>query len=136
SDLVVYKAFAQTDAPLWWNDTGHQGVPDATENASVAFFSLMAAGVQMAGPHISVQAFADGLHNLPATGGWNNDGHDPGAYNVGFKDPSPYTAAEDTREVNWSQARKSEIDGNPGSYCPIDHGHRFDLGQWPSGDPD
>ena len=41
----------------------------------------------------------------------------------------------DTREVYWSQTRISEIDNKPGSYCPVDGGHRFDLGEWLSGDP-
>ena len=55
---------------------------------------------------------------------------------VGFKPPSPFTAAEDVREVYWSQSRPSEVDGKPGSYCPVDGGHRYNLGEWPTGDPD
>ena len=136
SDLAVSTAFTQSGAQLWWNDVGRSGSPDATENATLPFYSLMASGVQMAGPHLSVASVAAGLHNLPTTGGWAASGHDATAYLVGFKSPSPYTATEDVREVNWSATRNSEVDGKPGAYCPIDHGHRYNLGEWPAGDPD
>jgi hypothetical protein len=28
------------------------------------------------------------------------------------------------------------VDQKPGSYCPVDKGHRYDLGEWVAGNPD
>ncbi|MDQ1396961.1 MAG: hypothetical protein QOG64_2220 [Acidimicrobiaceae bacterium] len=134
SDLALSKPFDQSDAALWWRDAGNAGLPDSTQNAIVPFFELMASGFQMAGSHPTAQLVADGLHNLPVSGGWGN-GHDQTVIKVGFKAPSPWTAAEDVREVYWNASRTSEVDGKPGSYCPVDGGHRYDLGEWPAGDP-
>jgi len=129
------KPFHQSDATLCWHDSGNTGTPDTTENAVIPFFEFMASAFQMAGPQPTAQKLADALHNLPVSGGWAN-GHDQTVIKVGFKAPSPWTAAEDVREVYWNAGRTSEIDNKPGSYCPVDGGHRYDLGEWPSGDPD
>lgn len=133
SDLALPKPLSKSDAQDWWNASGQSGTMDATENATVPFFELMATAFQMAGPAPTPQGIATALHGLPVTGGWNNDGHDPTMIKVGFKAPSPWTAAEDTRFVYWSASRTSEVDGKPGSYCPLNGGQRFDLNELPTG---
>jgi hypothetical protein len=135
SDLGQGQAFAQTDAARWWVDAGNAGQPDATENATLPFFSLMATAFQVAGSHPTPANIRSGLTALEPFASWQAT-HAPHNIKVGFRAPSPWTAAMDTREVYWSQTRVSEIDGKQGSYCPIDGGHRFDLGEWLSGNPD
>ncbi|MEY2470823.1 MAG: hypothetical protein QOK28_152 [Actinomycetota bacterium] len=135
SDLGTGQPFAQTDAARWWVDAGNSGQPDSTENAVLPFFSLMATSFQVAGSHPTPDSIHKGLVALDPVGSWQQL-HDQHSIKVGFKPPSEWTATEDMREVNWSQTRVSEIDGKPGSYCPIDGGHRFDLGEWLKGEPD
>jgi hypothetical protein len=134
SDLALAPAFEQSDGVRWWRDAGKTGDPDHTTNAVVPFFSLMASSFQMAGPHPTPEAIHQGLVALPQLGGWKLT-HDQHSILVGFKPPSPFTAAEDTREVYWNGTRPSEVDGNPGSYCPVNGGIRYDLGEWGVGDP-
>ena len=135
SDLGQGQPFAQTDAARWWVDAGNSGLPDSTENAVLPFFSLMATGFMVAGPHPTPDRIHAGLTAIEPFASWQAT-HDPHNIKVGFRDPSPWTAAMDTREVYWSQSRTSEIDGKPGSYCPVGGGHRFDLGEWLTGNPD
>ncbi|HVT77601.1 MAG TPA: hypothetical protein VHD87_11280, partial [Acidimicrobiales bacterium] len=135
SDLATGQPFAQTDAALWWSAAGNSGQPDSTENAVVPGFSLMATAFHVAGSHPTPDSIHKGLVALDPLGAWATF-HDQHSIKVGFKSPSEWTATEDMREVNWNATRTSEIDGKPGSYCPIDGGHRYDLGEWLKGDPD
>jgi hypothetical protein len=135
SDLSTGQPFAQTDASRFWTDSGRTGTPDSTENAVLPFFSLMATAFHVAGPRPTPDLIHKGLVALDPVGSWQLT-HDQHQIKVGFKPPSEWTATEDMREVNWSATRVSEIDNKPGSYCPIDGGHRYDLGEWLRGDPD
>jgi len=135
SDLGQGQPFAQTDAARWWVDAGNSGLPDSTENATLPFFSLMATAFMVAGPQPTPDRIHAGLTAIEPFASWQAT-HDPHNIKVGFRDPSPWTAAMDTREVYWSQTRRSEIDDKPGSYCPVGGGHRFDLGEWLTGTPD
>jgi len=134
SDLAVALPFDQSDAANWWRDAGNAGLPDQTENAVVPFFSIMAAAFQTAGPEPTPLKIAAGLQGLPVTTRWQ-DIHDPHVIQVGFKSPSPYTAAENVREVYWVANRPSEVDNKAGSYCPMRSGMRYDIGEIPSGEP-
>ncbi|HVV35792.1 MAG TPA: hypothetical protein VHC63_04255 [Acidimicrobiales bacterium] len=135
SDLGTGQNFAQTDAARWWTDAGNSGQPDGTENAVLPGFSLMATAFHVAGSHPTPDSIHRGLVALDPVGSWQQL-HDQHSIKVGFKSPSEWTATEDMREVYWNATRTSEIDGKPGSYCPVDGGHRYDLGEWLKGDPD
>lgn len=135
SDLATGQAFAQTDAVRFWNDAGNSGQPDATENATLPGFTILATAFQVAGPRPTPESIHKGLVALPPQGSWAQL-HDQHQIKIGFAPPSEWTVTEDMREVNWSATRTSEIDGKAGSYCPIDGGHRYDLGEWPTGEPD
>ena len=95
----------------------------------------MASAFQTAGPEPTPQKMAAGLQAIPVRGRWQ-DLHDPHVIQVGFKPPSQYTAAENVREVYWVQTRNSEVDGKTGSYCPMRGGYRYDIGEFPPGEPD
>ncbi|MEY2469698.1 MAG: hypothetical protein QOF21_2396 [Actinomycetota bacterium] len=134
SDLGQGQPFAQTDAARWWADSGRPGLPDATENATLPFFSLMATSFHVAGARPTPERIHAGLTAIEPFASWQAT-HDPHNIKIGFRPPSEWTAAMDTREVYWSATRTSEIDGKPGSYCPVNGGRRFDLGEWLTGDP-
>jgi hypothetical protein len=135
SDLALPQTFSDGDSTHWWQDSGNAGQPgDKTSNAVVPFFSIMATAFQMAGPKPTPELIHQGLMALPIAGGWAAT-HDQTIIKVGFRPPSPWTAAEDTREVNWNAGRTSEVDGKPGSYCPVNGGQRYDLNEWGTGNP-
>lgn len=135
SDLARSQPFAQSDAVRWWQAAGNSGEPDTTTNATIPFFSLLATAFQMAGPQPTAGRIHSALVALPLVGGWAAT-HDPTAIQIGFRPPSPYTAAEDVRLAYWNSSRTSEVDGKQGAYCPIGGGHRYDVGQIPTGPPD
>jgi hypothetical protein len=135
SQLYLNKPFAQTDAALAFSDAGFAGLPDTTENLAWGYFSLMASSFQDAGPLVTPASLHQGLLNAPAQGGWALT-HDQRYPLVKFAPPDPWTALEDEREIYWNAGRKSEVDGKAGSYCPVDGGHRYSLGEWPAGTPD
>jgi hypothetical protein len=134
SQLMLAKAFVESDAMKAWQDAGNTGEPDATENLAWAYYSIMASSFQVAGPRVTPVVMHEHLLAQPAAGGWalTHDQHYP---LVAFRVPSPWTALEDMREVYWCASRPSEVDNKPGSYEPVDGGHRFNLGEWPTGDP-
>ena len=134
SQLALPTAFQNSDAMHWWQDAGRPGQPDKTENGVIPFFSVMATAIQVAGPQPTPEKIAHGMQTLAPMGGWaqTHDQHQP---LIAFNGSSPWTILKDTREVYWSQTRPSEVDGKPGSYCPVDGGHRYNLGEWPGGDP-
>ena len=60
---------------------------------------------------------------------------EPGVPGHQVQAPNDFTGIDDAREVYWCQGATSSIDGKPGSYVAVDGGHRYNLGQWPGGDP-
>jgi len=135
SHLQVSLPFDQTDATKAWRDAGNTGQPDPTSNLSTAYFSLMASSFQAAGPKLTAANMQQGLFTAPVRGGWQETGGNPAYPKIKFAAPDDYTGINDAREVWWCANRRSEIDGQPGSYVPVDRGHRYDLGEWPTGDP-
>ena len=76
-----------------------------------------------------------GMFTAQAAGGWELTHGDPHYPLIQFRAPDDFTGINDEREVWWCKSKSSEIDGQPGSYYYFDNGHRYDEGQWPSGDP-
>jgi len=132
SDLAVSSKLQDSDSYHWYESVNSPNTPDATEDATVPYFSIMATAFQVAGPQPNPARIHEGLQNIPLFGGWAKY-HDNTVYEVGFQGSSPWTALRDARLVNWSSTRPSEVDGKPGSYCPLNGGERYDPGQLPSG---
>jgi hypothetical protein len=132
SDLALMPPFSQSDATHWWQSAGNAGEPDATEPASVPAFSFMATAFQLAGPTPTPQGIATALQDGPTFGGWAKL-HNPTVPEISYKNPSPWTASKDVREVYWNANRTSEIDGKSGSYCPVNGGERYDPGGFQPG---
>jgi hypothetical protein len=72
---------------------------------------------------------------LGNNGGWAKL-HDPHVSQWGLDQQSPWTFEQDVREVYWSPSRTAEVDGKPGSYCPVAAGRRYNLGGFAAGGPD
>ncbi|HVT78924.1 MAG TPA: hypothetical protein VHD87_17920 [Acidimicrobiales bacterium] len=88
---------------------------------------LVAIGVQMAGPNLTPQTFAQGMHAY-------KEASDDGAAGAWAFPDGQYTAPVDGRVVWWDPTAVSNYNGQPGAYK--DNGKRYPLGQVPAGPPD
>ena len=92
---------------------------------------LLASGIQMAGPHLDVQHFRDGLRNAkfpnPITS------IHAGAVDV---QPGGYSMTADGAEWWYSTQDNgpfSDSSSHPGTVCYLNRGERYVLGGWPRG---
>jgi hypothetical protein len=102
--------------------------PDKPANsAELLFFQLyqLAIGVQMAGPNLTPETFAQGLFHYPPTKG------ETGQWSFG---PNDYTATDDAREVYFDPNAISPFNNAPGRYVQTLGGQRF-ISSWPAGEP-
>jgi hypothetical protein len=104
------------------NEEPPQGFGDAYYRVLAMYMMLQAAG-----PVLTPQNMAAGLHALPPGGG------DHGPFGTwAFK--GDHTAMDDAREIYWDGAAKG-FDGNTGAYLESYGGKRFLSGQWPAEEP-
>jgi hypothetical protein len=92
---------------------------------------LVASGIQMAGPHLSAQTFADALHRtvFPNPDTPLNEGH------VGFTDGG-FWMTQDAAEFYYSNSAQGPYgDDGPGAICYVDRGRRHANGAFTRGDP-
>jgi hypothetical protein len=111
--------------------TGHTIPPETDGDYSqlVEIFDML----QAAGPDLTPQNLARGVHALPVLGGpsysygawsWNTGATgQPGA--------GQHTPVLDARFVWWNGNLTSPVNGMKGSFVAVDNGKRFGLGQWP-----
>lgn len=91
---------------------------------------MLAAGIQMAGPKLNPQTFADGLMKTKFPN--PNCGAAP-YYQacVGFA-PGDHVAVNDGALIWLSKSEESDWFNAPGAMCFANHGVRYRLGTWPS----
>ena len=129
SQLVNPVPFEQSDAAKVWRAAGNQGNPCASCNLLTGYASFMGTAIQQAGPNLNPLTFERGLVGARySRGGWKETGGNPGVYLIRFG-PGDYNAISDFREVYWDAAARSEIDGRPGAYVPVDGGRRYAAGE-------
>jgi hypothetical protein len=93
---------------------------------------VLASGLQMAGPKLTVESFRDGLRATV----FPNPITDTHAGFVGFR-PNGYSMTKDGAEWWYSITDTgpfSDSGGKPGTVCYLDGGNRHELGSWPKGD--
>ncbi len=126
----------QTDAAKVWRDVGYhektgQPVPCQSCNLPWAYFSLMGSFIHNAGPNLNPLTVERGAFEAGPRGGWEETGGRPEIVLTEFG-PNDYTAISDVREVYWSPAARSAIDGRPGAYVMTHGGQRWRPGQLPA----
>jgi hypothetical protein len=106
--------------------TTHGSLPPFISAANIqGYFTVLASGLQQAGPHLTASTFASGVLTLPPVGG--------SRFHTLIKfGPGDYTGVSDARIIFWDPARHSPINGKAGSYVALDNGHRYALGQIPN----
>jgi hypothetical protein len=120
---------------LYQKLTGHQ-IPKETDGNYSELVEIFNA-LQAAGPDLTPQNMARGIHALPPMGApayqygsWTYNIGPNG--NVGGGD---HTASNSARFVYWNGAAISPVNGMKGTYDELFNGKRFTLGQWPKSLP-
>jgi hypothetical protein len=134
SELAIQLPFDRSDAALAWRDAGNPGLPDKTENLNFAYWNLMGAMIQNAGPRLTPDNIRQGMFTAGSAGGWALT-HDPHYPLIHYQAPDKFTGYGDEREVWWCRSAISPIDNEPGAYISVNGGQRLTPGQWLSADP-
>jgi hypothetical protein len=106
--------------------TTHGSLPPFISAANIqGYFTVLASGLQQAGPNLTASTFASGVLTLPPVGGTR--------FHALIKfGPGDYTGVSDARLIFWDPSKRSPINGKAGSYVSLDNGRRYTLGQMPN----
>ena len=120
---------------LYQKLTGHQIPKETDGNYSelVEIFNTL----QAAGPDLTPQNMARGIHALPNMGAPAYQ-YGSWTYNIGPNGNAgggDHTASNSARFVYWNGAAISPVNGMKGTYDELFNGKRFTLGQWPKSLP-
>jgi hypothetical protein len=112
--------------------TGHE-IPAGTDGNYGLLVSMFNA-LQAAGPTLTPDNLARGVHALPALGAPN---YEYGAWTFntgpsGQPGSGDHTAISDNRFVYWDGRTTSPLNGKQGTYVALFGGKRFGLGNWPA----
>jgi hypothetical protein len=111
--------------------TGRQ-IPSETDGNYPYLVEIFDA-LQAAGPDLTPQNVARGLHALPTLGAPNYS-YGSWSWNTGPSGNAgggDHTAVNDARLVYWAGDQISPVNGKMGTFIAIDNGKRFELGQYP-----
>jgi len=120
---------------LYQKLTGH-AIPAGTDgNLPVLAFIFNA--LQAAGPDLTPDNMAKGLHALPNLGApdYSYGKWDLSTGPDGTAGDGDHTLISDARFVYWDGNKISSDNGKMGTYIPVFNGQRFSLGQWPTSLP-
>ncbi len=133
------KLFGQQSEPaiLYKQLTGkvltEGGATDGQYWTYIGLYSLF----QATGPLVSKDAVAAGIFSLPPSGapdyavGYNSYRDAPDGTPGGFD----HTGIDDSREIYWMGQKRSDFDGELGTYVETYGGKRFRNGEWPAESP-
>jgi hypothetical protein len=117
---------------LYQQLTGH-AIPAGTDG-NYGFLVQMFNALQAAGPSLTPDNLARGVHALPVLGApnyeygqWNFNAGPSGQPNSG-----DHTAISDARFVYWDGTATSPVNGKQGTYVAVFGGRRFAPGAWPA----
>jgi hypothetical protein len=99
--------------------------------------------IQLAGPRLTPANLELGAHSMVQLGGFTNPHPWPGwkccdpsipkwTFGDGADD---YSAWSDAREIYWDDKAISPDDGRPGAWVCVQPCKRYEVGQWPKGEP-
>ncbi|HWB68116.1 MAG TPA: hypothetical protein VG708_14940 [Mycobacteriales bacterium] len=125
-DLPDMSSLSNYDAGAVYRSTHGKLGPFVSANNMQGDLSVLAAGLQQAGPTLNPATFQRAVLTLPAWGGSRY--HALVKYGAG-----DYTGVSDVRRIYWDPSRRSPVDGKPGTYVALDNGRRYTIGQLPSG---
>ncbi|HWT81170.1 MAG TPA: hypothetical protein VN648_20455, partial [Candidatus Methylomirabilis sp.] len=120
---------------LYQKLTGHQ-IPKETDGDYSQLVEIFNA-LQAAGPDLTPQTLARGIHALPVLGA---SSYSYGAWSwnqgpTGTAGAGEHSSLIDARFVWWNPNAVSPVNGMKGTYVAVDNGKRWGLGQWPKALP-
>ena len=135
SEAAPQNTFFGPDSPagkLYQQLTGHV-IPPGTDG-DYPYLVWIFNALQAAGPDLTPQNVARGIHALPTLGApsyvygtWSQNTGPSGTAGSG-----DHTAITDDRFVYWDAGATSPINGKKGTYVAVFDGKRYSLGNWPS----
>jgi hypothetical protein len=134
SDTVVYRPLGEQEASITWRAAGRKGNAYSSAELQWGFWATIAAGIQLAGPNLTPWTFEQALLSGSIDGLPWTKSHDPHITWTHFG-RDDYTAVSDAKEAYWDANAISPIDGKRGAYVALNHGRRYRLGEWTSGEP-
>jgi hypothetical protein len=117
---------------LYQQLTGHE-IPAGTDG-NYSLLVSMFNSLQAAGPMLTPDNLARGVHALPVLGAPNYE-YGQWNYNTGPSGQAgsgDHTAISDARFVYWDGKATSPLNGKQGTYVALFGGKRFGLGAWPA----
>ena len=117
---------------LYQQLTGHE-IPAGTDG-NYGLLVTMFNALQAAGPNLTPDNLARGVHALAALGAPNYE-YGKWDYNSGPSGQAgsgDHTAISDARFVYWDGKTTSALNGKQGTYVALFGGKRFALGDWPA----
>jgi hypothetical protein len=132
SDVGAAIPTEQSDAGRAYTAGGGGSASGLSDYANIvwAYLSMVATGIQQAGPTLTPLTFERGLQSMPGYGSWQQK-HDPRLWFTKFG-TGDYTALSDVREVFWDPNAVSGVNGKRGAYVALDNGRRYQPGQLPA----
>jgi hypothetical protein len=124
------KYLADEDMPQHWvNSDGSDG--DISYYAYENLLQL-ASGIQMAGPILTPENFESGMFRAK----FPNPGcKGPPMYQACVDyGPNDHSMQGDGHPIWWSNTQRAAGGVEAGTYCYVDHGRRYALGEWPKND--
>ena len=133
SDLIVYPAFSELECSIMWRAVGRSGDPYSSAQLPWGYWTVVAAGLQLAGsrldPGTFEQALLSGRADTPQYGQSKNARSQWLHFGRG-----DYTAISDAKEAYWDASATSAVDGQRGAYVALNKGARYAIGQWVPGE--
>ena len=133
SDGIVFPAFAQQESAVLWRASGRTGIPYAGAQLPWSYWTIVAAGIQLAGPKLDPGTFEQALISGSADTDPFAKTKNPGLAWVHFG-KGDYTGASDAKEAYWDANATSTLDGQKGAYVAINKGRRYAIGEWSRGE--
>jgi hypothetical protein len=132
SNLFQLTTTSKSDAGRVWVAGGGTDADALSPYASIvwAYLSMVAVGIERAGPTLTPLTFERGLLTMPGYGAWEPR-HDTRVWFSLFG-RDDYTAISDVREVVWDADAVSPVNGRQGAYVALEKGRRYQLGQLPA----
>lgn len=120
---------------LYQHLTGH-AIPAGTDGDYGDLVWIFNA-LQAAGPDLTPQNLAKGVHGLPALGApdYSYGKWDLSTGPTGAQGDGDHTLVSDARFVYWNGTGTSPDNGKQGTFVPVFNGKRFSTGQWPTSLP-
>jgi hypothetical protein len=130
SDAPWFQAIREADPTITtqYQFNSHENESRSVEKMYQGLL-MLATGIQGAGPNLTPETFAQAMYDAefpnPGAGG-------PPLYQgeVGF-DVGDHSFMQDLALVYWDDDTRAIDDPRPGSFCYVNSGERYGLGEWP-----